>query len=247
MNRYFYEVFENIPRQGPGNNESTRKAFSYIRKHLPSRPDILDIGCGKGVQTIELVKLSNGRVTAVDNHQFFLDCLENFARSKGLQDKIACQNADMKALPFQDRAFDLIWAEGSVFIIGIEEGLRQWKKYLKANGFLALTDLIWLTDERPDEVADYWKQEGLHFLTASAVDDLARREGYQQIAHFTLPEEAWLEEYLFHLENAIAALRTKYVGIKEALDTLYRIEFENEMVKKHLEYLGYEFFIWRAG
>lgn len=44
MNKYFYEVFENIPRQGPGQNVSTQKAFDYIKNHLPSQPEILDIG-----------------------------------------------------------------------------------------------------------------------------------------------------------------------------------------------------------
>ena len=46
----FYSIFENIPRQGPGTKASTLKAFSAI-KTLPQDAQILDIGCGKGVQT----------------------------------------------------------------------------------------------------------------------------------------------------------------------------------------------------
>jgi hypothetical protein len=67
MNDYFYEVFENIPRQGPGLNAYTRKAFGQIEKELPEIPEILDIGCGKGMQTLELARLSQGAITAVDN------------------------------------------------------------------------------------------------------------------------------------------------------------------------------------
>lgn len=244
MNNYFYEVYENIPRQGPGLNASTRKAFHYIKGYLPFQPEILDIGCGKGVQTIELAKLSNGRITAVDNHQYFLNCLENVAISEDFQEKIQCLNADMNTLPFQNQSFDLIWAEGSVFIIGIGEGLKQWKKYLKQDGFLVLTDLVWLTDERPDEVVNYWKQESLNVLTADEVNKLALKEGYNLISHYTLPREGWLTEYIVPQEKIISELRLKYPAIKEAQDTFDAIEFENELVKKYLGCFGYEFFIW---
>lgn len=34
---------------------------------------ILDVGCGPEVQTIELAKISNGKIIALDNHQASLD------------------------------------------------------------------------------------------------------------------------------------------------------------------------------
>ena len=102
MNRYFFEVFENIPRQGPGQNSSTRKAFNFIKKHLPDKPEILDVGCGKGVQTLELARISKGKIKAFDNHEFFLDCLELTAQKEGYKNTITCTNADMKSMPFKN-------------------------------------------------------------------------------------------------------------------------------------------------
>jgi len=58
---YFYELFEALPRGGPGDNRSTRRAFNTIPK-LPEQPLILDIGCGPGVQTIELAKISKRQI-----------------------------------------------------------------------------------------------------------------------------------------------------------------------------------------
>ena len=56
-----YEVFNaDLPRQGPGDNKSTKKAFSYLE--LPSDPCILDVGCGNGMQTLELARLTNGGI-----------------------------------------------------------------------------------------------------------------------------------------------------------------------------------------
>jgi len=69
---FVFTLHEGLPRQGPGSSECTRKAFSFL-SGLPARPEILDIGCGAGMQTIELARLCPGcRITAVDIHQPFL-------------------------------------------------------------------------------------------------------------------------------------------------------------------------------
>jgi len=56
-----YEIYEGIDRGGPGSSETTAKAFS-IMGELPPNPLILDIGCGHGIQTMELARLSDGYV-----------------------------------------------------------------------------------------------------------------------------------------------------------------------------------------
>ena len=77
--QYFYELFCGLPRGGPGDNKSTRKAFGYL-KNLPTEPLILDIGCGHGIQTLELAKISKGKIIAIDNYQPFLDILKKKAK-----------------------------------------------------------------------------------------------------------------------------------------------------------------------
>ncbi len=69
---YFYKLYRGLPRGGPGDNQSTRKAFSYL-KNLPVEPYILDIGCGPGMQTLELARITQGRIVALDNFKPFLD------------------------------------------------------------------------------------------------------------------------------------------------------------------------------
>ena len=105
---YFYELFEALPRCGPGDNKSTRRAFNTIPK-LPKQPLILDIGCGPGVQTIELAKLSNSKLIALDNHQAFLDKLMKKAKDEGLLDHIVSKNISMLDMDFEENTFDIIW------------------------------------------------------------------------------------------------------------------------------------------
>lgn len=51
---FFFEIHSNLPREGPGDTESTRRALSMMAG-LPERPSILDVGCGPGMQIITVV------------------------------------------------------------------------------------------------------------------------------------------------------------------------------------------------
>jgi ubiquinone/menaquinone biosynthesis C-methylase UbiE len=73
---FFFTIFEGLPRQGPGDDRCTAKAFA-LAKPLPKNPEILDIGSGSGMQTIALAKLcSKYTITAIDIYQPFLDELK---------------------------------------------------------------------------------------------------------------------------------------------------------------------------
>jgi SAM-dependent methyltransferase len=135
----FYRIFESLFRQGPGCREATHKAFL----HLPPLPDdaaILDIGCGSGAQTRNLAAVTSGTITAVDNHQPFLDAIAAWADQNGLQGRIRTIRASMDNLPFEPGQFDLIWSEGAIFIMGFEQGLTAWRQLVKRGGCLVVSD-----------------------------------------------------------------------------------------------------------
>jgi hypothetical protein len=46
----------------------------------------------------------------------------------------------MDNLSFRDEELDLIWSEGAIYNIGFERGLREWRKYLKAEGYIAVSE-----------------------------------------------------------------------------------------------------------
>ena len=76
---FFFEIHKDLPREGPGDTESTRKAFRKLAG-LPEKPQILDIGCGPGAQTMDLALFSEGIIYAVDTPQPFFGghATENF-------------------------------------------------------------------------------------------------------------------------------------------------------------------------
>ncbi len=68
------ELHRNMPRQGPGNSESTRRAFKSVPK-TPKGVRIRDVGCGPGAQTLDLARLAEpigGQVVAVDLYEQYI-------------------------------------------------------------------------------------------------------------------------------------------------------------------------------
>ncbi len=86
-NEVFLELHKDLPRQGPADIKSTRKAFSLL-KSLSKEPKILDTGCGTGMQTIDLINLTSGTIVAVDIHQPFLENLKQKVKQKGFSARI---------------------------------------------------------------------------------------------------------------------------------------------------------------
>ena len=82
----FFEIHQGLPKEGPGRNAYTRKAF----KMLPQldKPRILDVGCGPGGPTLELARLTQGDVTGLDIHQPYLDELMEKIEWAGLSDRV---------------------------------------------------------------------------------------------------------------------------------------------------------------
>jgi SAM-dependent methyltransferase len=117
LSEIFWEIHSGLPREGPGDDASTRKAFSMLAD-LPNAPRILDVGCGPGMQTLELARSTDGSITALDTHQPFLDELTTRAKKSGVRERITTVCGSMFAMLFLTESFDLIWSEGTIYFMG---------------------------------------------------------------------------------------------------------------------------------
>jgi ubiquinone/menaquinone biosynthesis C-methylase UbiE len=242
---FVFTLHENLPRQGPGSNACTRKAFSMLAD-LPARPEILDIGCGAGMQTVELARICPGcHITAVDVHQPFLDDLARSAASAGVGGRIVPLRASMDDLPFPDATFDVLWAEGSIFVVGFEKGLASWKRLLRPGGYLCLTESVWFTETPSPEAAAFWNDCYPAIKTVRETCAIAEDAGYEVVATFPLPKSAWWENYYVPVHTRIEDLRPKVAGNPEAKAQIEFAEREAAVYREHADEYGYEFFILR--
>jgi SAM-dependent methyltransferase len=242
MDPLFYEIFEALPRQGPGDDASTQKAFGKLTD-LPKQPEILDVGCGAGKQTMVLARLTSGKITALDNHPPFIEPLKRSLSQAGYQDRVKCVVGDMAAMDFKDGSFDLIWSEGAVFIIGFEQALKSWKRLLRPNGYLVVSDLVWFNTDAPQEVKDFFTRLDPNIKYYKDIYPLIDSAGYKLVDYFPLPDESWLRYYYTPLEKVLAEKKIKYRGDPAAQAIIEPLQLEMEMYKKYRAYYGYGFYI----
>jgi ubiquinone/menaquinone biosynthesis C-methylase UbiE len=244
MTNVFFEIHSGLPREGPGDEASTARAFGLIRG-LPANPDVLDVGCGPGAQTLALASLTGSLVTAVDNHVLFLDDLRGRAGRAGFAGRIRTVQASMFELPFNEASFDLIWSEGAIYQMGFDNGLRSWRRFLRPGGWIAVTEVAWLRDDPPAEIFEFW-QAGYPGIRSIA-DNLTaiRGDGYETAGHFVLPDSCWWDSYYVPILEKLPRLREKYRGDAEALGVIDQETLEVELFKKYSAYYGYVFFVMK--
>jgi DNA-binding transcriptional MerR regulator/SAM-dependent methyltransferase len=241
--KYFYEVFEDLPRQGPGCTDLTLKALSLV-KGLPPRPEVLDIGCGCGAQTLVVARKLRSPVTAVDNHGPVLERLSKAARAEGLD--IRTRELSMLELPFPPASFDLLWAEGSIFIIGMQKGLRTFRELVRPGGTLVFSEMCWFDDNPPREIADYFARIYPDLQKEADVRRLAKEAGWSLVGDFRFPESAWWQDFYDPMLARIQKLRKRDAGTPEALALYAGLELEAEMFRRHAGSYGYCFFVLRS-
>ncbi len=242
--RVFFEVQRGLPRQGPGDNASTNKALAFCTG-LPDKPSVLDIGCGPGVQTFALAEATSGNITAIDNFDEYLDELRQKIKKSRRSDRVNVKKADMAALGLPNATFDLIWCEGAAYIMGVPDALRAWRPLLRDQGYLAFTELVWLEDHPPAEVAEFFGNEYPAMTSIKAVNQAICDNGYETVGDFTLPDSAWWDHYYIPLEAKLPSLRRKYEGDEEALGVISMTETEIDMRRRFGQSYGYHFFVGR--
>lgn len=242
----FWEIHSGLPREGPGDDASTRAAYEAAAPGLPPHPRILDVACGPGMQTMELARISDGPITALDFHQPFLDELERRAREAGVLDRITLVNASMYDMPFPDGSFDLIWCEGAMYMTGFEEALRAWKRLLPdGGGYIVATEPCWLAADIPDDVRALWAEyPGMGTVTEAL--ERAERAGYGCVKHFTIPQSSWWDDYYKPLSEKLPAIRAKYAGDASASAVVEDSQHEVDMFRTHGHLYGYVFFVMRT-
>lgn len=191
-------------------NKYTRKAFKLLPKC--KNPHILDIGCGTGVPTMELAKISNGHVIGIDIDVTSLNLLRGKIKETGLNNRVSVIKNSILTMDFPEESFDIIWAEGSISVIGFENSIKQWSRFLKSNGFLVTHD----------ENKDKTKKLGL-----------IAKHGYTPIAQFELSDDLWWLEYYTPLEQLIQKFRHKYPNDPDLSNELNKDQIEIDKCKSN--------------
>jgi SAM-dependent methyltransferase len=235
------ELHAGLSTASPARLSFTCKAFEMLPPL--ETPQILDVGCGSGDPTLELARLSGGQVIGLDVDPSALAELAKRAEEEGLSSRIQVVNRSMLEMDFPDESFDLIWAEGSLHVVGFEKALRDWRGLLKPGGFLVVHEMAWLRADPPPAIRSFWQRVFPGIRTVSEYVEAVRGHGYDLVGHFALPEDFWWREYYAPLQARIWELRSEYADDPAAQSALDSEQQDVDMYKKHATWYGSAFLL----
>jgi SAM-dependent methyltransferase len=198
----------------------TRKAYRMLPQL--DKPRILDIGCGSGVATLELARVSGGDIVGVDTDNRALEKLAQKAQVEKKSGRVTVVHTSMLKMDFPASSFDVIWTEGAISFIGFERGLREWRHLLVPSGYLVVHDVL----------SDLQKKI-----------ELARACGYTIAGHFELPPQIWWDEYYTPLKGQLEALRATRPVNREVANEMKRAEREIREFDPESDRFGSVFFV----
>ena len=239
------DLHQDGSRQGPGGDDETRLAVALSRLKEETDLKIADIGCGTGASTLVLAEELDAHITAVDFRTEFLGRLEDMARRTGLADRVTTILASMDALPFAEATFDAIWSEGAIYNMGFAAGIEAWATYLKPNGILAVSELTWLSAQRPRELQAYWETEYPEVGTASDKMAVLERRGFSPIGYFALPMHCWLDNYYRPVQERFPDFLSRHENSEDAQAIVMAEQNEISLYERYKAFFGYGYYVAR--
>ena len=230
-------------RQGPGNVSDTRLSVTLSGLSGATDLRIADLGCGTGASALILAQELDATITAVDICEDFLRVLKSRAERKGLADRITTVAASIDALPFEQASFDAIWSEGAIYNVGFAKGIKSLRRFLKPGGVLAVSELTWLTYQRPPELQEHWMQEYPEVDTASAKMALLEQCGYTPVGYFALSKQSWLESYYRPMQRRFDDFLSRHDSSETARTIVEAEKKEIDLYERYSAFVSYGYYV----
>jgi 2-polyprenyl-3-methyl-5-hydroxy-6-metoxy-1,4-benzoquinol methylase len=225
----------------PAGRECTLAAGRFALLTPASR--VLDMGSGYGAGSCHLALEFRCKVTAVDLNDENIGFARSLAVEKNVSHLITFSAGNVLEANFSKGPFDLVLAEGGVLsFISREKGLALANQWLLPRGWVAFSDLIFLTEKVPAEVKRIFEDEKYHYESEASYRKMITAAGFDIQLLCLVPQSGW-DNYYAHMARRLEDDRGFFADKKiklafhKEIDVFYRLE--------GFKYVGYLFCIAR--
>lgn len=128
-----------------GGKQGTQKLFEQLNLTELSKNEpmsILEVGCSIGYVTCNIAQNINCDITGIDISEILIEKAKEKQRKMGL-DNVHFQVADARNLPFDDNAFDVVFAQALVALLSEKSlCLKEFLRVVKPGGKIATLDVF---------------------------------------------------------------------------------------------------------
>lgn len=234
-----HELFAPLDRLGPGSPDTTRRALALV-PDLSERSRAIELGCGCGAASVTLAAMLPGKLAAIDRHPPFIARLRERAEQLGLAARIDARVGDMREPGVELHSMDLVWAEGSLYAIGWDEGLELCRRLLAPGGVMGVSEAAWLRETPSAEVQAFWAEHYPQMRTHARLSTELREKGFVVHGEFVVPRSDW-EAYYDGLRERVADFAERSDPAARAVAAI--VANEIQIHERYADEFGLVFFV----
>jgi SAM-dependent methyltransferase len=137
--------------------------------HVSQANEVLDVGCGIGVEPVRIATTSSARVVGLDVSERMLAWADRRAREAGVRERIDLVRGDVLDLPFTADRFDAVICESVLaFVADKERAIREMVRVTRPGGWVGLNEAFLLADSPSRKVLDLAGSMGTEMITLDA-------------------------------------------------------------------------------
>ena len=108
-----------------------------------------------------------------------------------------------------------------------------------------MSEITWITNSRPKEIEDFWKQEYPEIDTASNKIKILETNGLSLVGYFYLSQDSWIENYYKPIEAKFEAFLKRHNNSELAVKVVEEHRSEINLYLRYKDYYSYGFYISR--
>jgi ubiquinone/menaquinone biosynthesis C-methylase UbiE len=158
---------------------------------------VLDIGCGSGRHSVELVRRFGCRVIAADPIPRHLEQARKRVAEEGVGDRVTVLEAVIESLPLENGSVDYVWCRDMLNHVHLRGALSECFRALVPDGRMLVYQTFATDDCEPNEALRLWSATAIvpENMSRSYFEQTAREAGFEITAVDEIDSE-WREFWL---------------------------------------------------